>query len=93
VPSYPVAIFGPLNNERIVSQKGVFTLYPTSASIPKLEEDSKANEFLRKIVIKGQDNISKIKSELSVIGMSETSLFPDLNHLSLELRRELTQNK
>lgn len=93
VPRYPVAIFGPLNNERIVSQKGVFTLYPTSALIPKLEEDTKADEFLKKIVIKGQENISKIKSELSVIGMSETSLFPDLNHLSLELRRELTQNK
>ncbi len=93
VPTYPVAIFGPLNNERIVSQKGVFTLYPTSEAVPKLEEDSKADEFLRRIVIKGQDKINNIKNELSVIGMSETSLFPDLNHLSLELRRELAQNK
>ena len=25
---YPVAVFGPQNNERIVAQKGVFTLFP-----------------------------------------------------------------
>ncbi|MGI9652128.1 FRG domain-containing protein [Chryseobacterium sp. RLHN22] len=92
VPTYPVAIFGPLNNERIVAQKGVFTLYPFSENIPKLEENEKANEFLKKITLKGQNKINLVKNELSVIGMSETSLFPDLNHLSLELRRELTQN-
>jgi len=91
VPNYPVAIFGPLNNERIVAQKGVFTLYPFSENVPKLEDDVKADIFLKKITVKGQDRINTIKNELSVIGMSETSLFPDLNHLSLELRRELTQ--
>lgn len=92
VPSYPVAIYGPLNNERIVAQKGVFTLYPTSDEIPILEDNVKADEFLRKIVIKGQNNINAVKKELSVIGMSETSLYPDLAHLSMELRRELVNN-
>jgi hypothetical protein len=91
IPQYPVAIFGPLNNERILAQKGVFTLYPYSDVQPKLQEDIRANDFLKKISIKGQDNITSLKKELSVIGMSETSLYPDLNHLSLELRRELVQ--
>jgi len=93
VPTYPVAIFGPLNNERIVAQKGVFTLYPFSEDIPRLEDNDKVDEFLKKITLKGQDKIDLLKNELSVIGMSETSLFPDLNHLSLELRRELIQNQ
>lgn len=89
VPNYPVAIFGPLNNDRIVAQKGVFTLYPFSETPPILENDPKVDDFLRKITIKGQSTINALKKELSVIGMSETSLYPDLEHLSLELRREL----
>lgn len=93
IPQYPVAIFGPLNNDRIVAQKGVFLLYPFSDNKPVLESDKNADNFLKKITIKGQSNIDSLKKELSVIGMSETSLFPDLTHLSLELKREILLNK
>ena len=93
VAQYPVAISGPLNNSRIVAQKGVFTLFPYSSSdtTPKLEDYDNADNFLKCILIESQDEINSIKGELSLLGMSETTLFPDLSHLALELKRELSK--
>lgn len=90
VPTYPVAITGPLNNERIVAQKGVFTLFPNSAPYQSLTEKEKSDEFLIKFIIRNEFVIP-IRKELGRMGMSESTLFPDLSHLALELKRDLTE--
>jgi hypothetical protein len=90
VPTYPVAITGPMNNERIVAQKGVFTLFPNSAPYQSLSEKDKSEEFLIKLEIKNI-NVVAIRKELGRMGMSESTLFPDLSHLAIELKRDLTE--
>ncbi|RYD59470.1 MAG: FRG domain-containing protein [Sphingobacteriales bacterium] len=88
---YPIAITGPLNNERITAQKGVFTLFPDKASF-NLEDLSNAHDFLSIITIKNQ-YIEDIKGQLSSLGITETAIYPDLNNLALEIRNEYLKNK
>ncbi len=90
VPTYPVAITGPLNNERIVAQKGVFTLFPNSAPYQSMIEKDRSDEFLIQFIIRNEFVIP-IRKELGRMGMSESTLFPDLTHLALELKRDLTE--
>jgi hypothetical protein len=84
--SYPIAITGPLNNERIAAQKGTFTLFPNS-DIFNLEEKEEAHEFLTLLIIK-KETIETLKNQLYYLGMTESSIYPDLNHLALEIKRE-----
>ena len=83
--TYPVAIIGPQNTERIIAQKGVFTLFPNKESFT-MESLGKADEFLVKITIP-KEYIAAIKNDLYFIGMSESSLFPELDSISKELKR------
>lgn len=84
-PEFPVAIIGPQNTERIVAQKGVFTLFPKKESF-EMETVDKSEEFLVKIAIP-KENIDSIKKELYFIGVTESSLFPELDSISKELKR------
>lgn len=81
----PVAIVGPQNTERIIAQKGVFTLFPNKDSF-KMEDIEFAEEFLIKIIVK-EEFIEPIKEALYYIGMTESSLFPELDSISKELKR------
>jgi len=83
---YPIAITGPINNDRIAAQKGVFTLFPNT-DIFNLEDKSLAHDFLTLVKIK-KDSIAKFKTQLYYLGITESSIYPDLNHLALEIRRE-----
>ena len=51
---YPVAIIGPQNTDRIIAQRGVFTLFPNKDSFT-MESLSSAEKFLVKIVIPESD--------------------------------------
>lgn len=82
---FPIAIIGPQNTERIIAQKGVFTLFPNKESF-KMEDLEGAEKFLIKITIKAE-NIESIKQDLYYIGLTETSLFPELDSISKELKR------
>lgn len=84
--NYPLAITGPLNNERIAAQKGTFTLFPNS-DIFNLEEKEQAHNFLTLLIIK-KETIEILKNQLYYLGMTESSIYPDLNHLALEIKRE-----
>ena len=82
---YPLAIIGPQNTDRIIAQRGVFTLFPNKDSF-KLEDLDKADTFLYKIVIPESD-IERISKDLDYIGMTESTLFPELDSVSKELRK------
>lgn len=78
---YPVAINPVWNSQRLMIQKGVFTLHggrfdldtagvPTLAAIPILRESKQ-----------------RLRAELERIGVDEMTLFPELEHACMHLRR------
>ncbi len=87
----PIAIIGPQNSDRIIAQKGVFTLFPNKESF-ELEKIEDSKEFLVRINIP-QVHIDSLKEELYYIGMTESSLFPDLDSISKELKRNFEGGK
>ena len=89
--THPVAIIGPQNTERIIAQKGVFTLFPNRESFD-MESLEQAENFLVKIVI-SKDYIEPIKDNLYYIGITESSLFPELDSISKELKRNYEGGK
>jgi len=82
---YPVAIICPQNTDRIIAQKGVFTLFPNKDSFT-MEALNKSDEFLIKITIPEKD-IKYISDALYYVGITESSLFPELDSISKELKR------
>lgn len=85
----PIAIIGPQNTERIIAQRGVFTLFPNKDSFD-MESLENADEFLVNITIPN-DCIDTIKENLYYIGMTESSLFPELDSISKELKRNFKE--
>ena len=86
----PVAVFPPLIDPRIVAQKSVFTIhghckdgfdlllrqYPAEAQICKLR------------ISPEMATIESMTKELSMMGMTETTIYPDLEGLSREIQAE-----
>ena len=89
--THPVAIIGPQNTERIIAQKGVFTLFPNKDSFD-MESLEQSEQFLVKIVIP-KNYTETIKENLYYIGITESSLFPELDSISKELKRNYEGGK
>lgn len=85
----PVAVYGPQNNPRIVGQKGVFTVFPASN---KFQYDDLIGDIGIKLVIKTDVQVKTITSELFDLGISESMIFPELDSISSEIRREHLAN-
>lgn len=81
----PIAILGSYNSERIIAQKGVFTLFPMTTSF-NMEDLTNASEYLIKIIIPAR-NVENIANELYFIGINELSLFPEPESISKEIKR------
>jgi|LauGreDrversion4_2_1035121.scaffolds.fasta_scaffold277880_1 hypothetical protein len=81
----PVAVYGPQNNPRIVGQKGVFTVFPSSNNF---QFDESIGDMGLKLVIKTEENVKSIASELYDLGISESMIFPELDSISSEIKRE-----
>lgn len=84
---YPVAIIGPQSTSRIVAQKGVFTLFPAKEISFNMEDLPKANEFLTRIIIP-DIKVVGICEELYYLGITESTLFPEMESISKEIKRE-----
>jgi len=89
IVKYPVAITGPLNNSRIVAQKGTFTLFPDTDAF-NLEETDDAALFLTKITI-DKGHVESLKRQLSTLGVTESTIYPELPSLALEIKREFVE--
>lgn len=79
---YPVAVNPIWNSERLIMQKGVFTLHGgrfdlSGGGIPSLV----AIPILR-------ENKDRLHSELERVGVDEITLFPELEHSCAHLRRK-----
>lgn len=89
--TYPIAIIGPQNTDRIIAQRGVFTLFPNKPSFT-IEELEHSEDFLSKIIIPYSTAYS-ISEELYFMGMTESTLFPELDSISKELRKEYERGR
>ena len=85
----PIMIYGVHNSARIVAQRGVFALF--GKSMKGMEQVFTSTEFpkrsLEKIVIP-KELIDTLLNSLYQKGFSESTIYPDLMGLSLEIRRK-----
>lgn len=81
---FPLAILPPKNNTRIIAQKGVFTIFPLVESITPIDELDGNEQFLWKIEI-DNEAAKDILKELKSLGINETSLFPELDLITMEI--------
>jgi hypothetical protein len=78
---YPVAIHPTAIHPRLTVQKSTFTIW---GSDKRCLADMVGSEVLRKFVIE-DGAIDVLKSELQILGISSSSLFPDMDHLASDL--------
>lgn len=79
----PIAIIGPLNNHRIIAQKGTFTLFPHSIESGFTTHNS-TKDFLSKIIL-NKECLSDLKEDLYNLGITYESLFPGLDSISKDI--------
>jgi len=82
IPKGPAALQPPLRSMRLVAQKSTFTIHGT-ANVP-IDEIPSLGERLVRIKV-GPKLAPVIKDELFRMGVSETSVFPELSSLTKDL--------
>jgi hypothetical protein len=86
---YPIAVFPPHIDVRIVAQKSVFTIHGQERDGFGILAHRDPYPQLAKILItSSEDEIEQIREELEILGITETTLFPDLEGLSREIQAE-----
>ncbi|WP_347488276.1 FRG domain-containing protein [Desulfoscipio sp. XC116] len=93
----PLAVIGPLNNKRITSQNGNFSIFPIVNRTSKFVEYSKNTmgencEYIKKLII-SKGTKSKIKQKLIQIGYNKVRLYPELQSVSHEIKRKFGLTK
>lgn len=86
---FPIAIIGPLNNERIVAQKGAFTLFPKYGELDNIELDYEENtDFLKAKIIIPAEAIENMQKELKYLGVTKGMLFPSLEETAKQIKSD-----
>ncbi len=89
IPMPPVMIYGTYNSPRIVAQRGGFALFGQGTD--PMEEVYITTKFSSKALVKieiGKDYVEDIRASLFRKGFTESVVFPDLDGLAKEIRRE-----
>lgn len=81
LPDRPIAIVPPYNSQRITVQRGTFTIHGNNTN--GLEEQFK--EKIVKIIIPRSKSL-EMRRELRCVGISEFTIFPDLDGLCRDIR-------
>jgi hypothetical protein len=79
----PIAIIGPLNNHRIIAQKGSFTLFPFKLD-QNIDKHPEAQDYLIKISLKTGE-LFELKTALNNLGITYESLFPGLDAIANDI--------
>ncbi|WP_420131617.1 FRG domain-containing protein, partial [Rhodopseudomonas sp.] len=89
IPMLPIMIYGTYNSPRIVAQRGGFALFGQGTEPMETVFETKdfPTKALRKIVIE-KNHLDSIRQSLFRKGFSESVVFPDLDGLAREIRRE-----
>ena len=86
--THPVALYGAHNSARIVAQQGVFTIFGTNRSPMEALVRSgafPANALFRVVI--PPSRIESMRSSLLSQGITESTVFPDLEGLARETKR------
>jgi hypothetical protein len=84
----PLAIYGAHNSPRMVAQRGVFTIFGKSTKA--MEEISVSSSFQSGMVSKfviPRESLCNLRREIDAIGITDATVFPDLDGLGKELKR------
>lgn len=87
--NHPVALYGAHNSPRIVAQRGVFTIFgQNSAPMEQVYVDrSFPGDCLIRVVLR-PSLLPRMRSAVLNYGITESVVFPDLEGLAREIRRE-----
>lgn len=91
LPRDPIAIDPPLAAQRMVVQHSHFTIHGSKTEgIDERKTELGLNEDLLKavVVLENQQHLDYLFRHLEMLGISETSIFPDLEGLARELRMQ-----
>lgn len=84
----PIAINGIANNHRIISQRGVFTVFGReNKSLEEFAGSGRRSKLLKKIVLPGNRK-KELAHALISIGYTDGVIFPDIEGLVIELKRK-----
>lgn len=85
----PVAMYGVHNSRRIVAQRGVFVMFgkDTSGMESVHSQDVYPDECLTKVEIPAE-HVPSIRDSLIAMGITDSVLYPDLDGLAREIKRE-----
>lgn len=81
----PVAMYGAHNSNRIVAQRGTFTVWGADTQEMEAFAEASPQTLLWKIKLTGDRE--SLYRDLQALGFSETMIFPDLPSLAQELER------
>lgn len=81
LPRRPIAVVPPYNSPRITAQRGTFTIHGSR----KEGLDKQFSKRLAKIVVARERGL-QIRRDLRSVGISEFTLFPDLDGLCRDIR-------
>lgn len=86
---FPVAIYGAHNSPRIVAQRGAFTIFgkSTKSMEEAFDTDRFPKECLTKVIFE-KDVLEKIRRSVLLHGTTESVVFPDLEGLAKEIKRD-----
>jgi hypothetical protein len=95
LPKYPIAIDPELTAQRMVVQRSHFTIHGSDMrSMEEMREEVGLRRDLFKVIIDiDGDGVDYLKWHLTLLGITETALFPDLEGLARELRSEYGLDK
>ena len=89
MPNAPLAMYGSHNSQRIVAQRGVFTVF--GKSVTPMETMFKTGKYppeaLAKVVLKSA-KIKTLREQILGYGITESVVMPDLDGLAREIRRQ-----
>ena len=84
----PIAIYGTHNSQRIVAQRGVFTVFGKDRA--NMEDTYINRSFPQDAIIKlrfSKDAVGDLQRSLWAIGITDSVVFPDLDGLAKEIKR------
>lgn len=86
---FPVAIYGAHNSPRIVAQRGAFTIFGKSTKSMEdvFNTDGFPLECLTKLIFE-KDVIEAVRRSVLLHGTTESVVFPDLEGLAKEIKRD-----
>jgi hypothetical protein len=87
VPNYPLAFLPTLSLPRMTAQLSAFTIHPKKSKTNGIEDVLKDKKFISKYIIPHELK-RKFENNLSYLGISFRTLFPDLEGLAKAFQRE-----